>query len=267
MIVKMPVADDFSLSNIIKYKPFFFFFGDAPIRTVLYKKKPVLLEFFQDGNYLEMKIDGDVDAEGVEFLKERVSYCLGINEEFSDFYTIVRDDKVLNCHYDSIYGNRLLSAFSDFEAAVCIICSQNVSFRQYKIIIGKIVDAYGEGVYFPEPGQILARPQILLKCGVGYRDKFIVDMCRYFRSKDKTDLMRMSEVLGFGPYSMDIFRLFQLRDYGYFYVDRLIKKIFKSAYRVDLLNDFEVRSFAKKKFGKFAGLAELYLQKFLCDNR
>ncbi len=263
----MPVSDDFNLSNIIRFKPFFFFFGDAPVRTVLYKGKPVLLEFFQDGSYLGMKIDGDVDSEGVEILKERVSYCLGINEEFSDFYTIVRDDKVLNSHYDSIYGNRLLSAFSDFEAAICIICSQNVSFRQYKAMVGKIVDAYGGGVTFPEPSRILAHPEKLSGCGVGYRDKFIVDMCKYFRFRDKIDLMRMSEVLGFGPYSMDIFRLFQLREYEYFYVDRLIKKIFRDDYGVELLNDFEVRSFAKKRFGKFAGLSEVYLQKFLCDNR
>ncbi len=268
MNVKIPVADDFNLFNIMKFKPFFFFFGDAPVRTVLYKGKLVGLEFFQDSGFLSVNIDGDVDKKGAGFLKDRIAYCLGIREELSDFYTIVRDDKVLCKHYDAIYGNRLLSAFSDFEAAVSIICSQNVSFRQYKAMVRKIVDAYGEGVYFPGPEQILERPDVLSKCcGVGYRDRFIVDMCKCFRFRDKTDLMRMSEVRGFGQYSMDIFRLFQLRDYGYFYVDRLIGKIFRSFYGAELLNDFEVRSFGKRKFGKFAGLAEVYLQKFLCDNR
>lgn len=267
MIVKVPVAEDFNLSRIIRFKPFFFFFGDAPVRTVIYQDKPVLLEFFQDGDHLQIKIGADIGTKGAGFLKERISYCFGISEDYSDFYTMARDDAVLSRHYDAIHGNRLLSAFSDFEAAVSIICSQNVSFRQYKAMVKNIVDAYGNGAYFPGPEQILKNADMLSACGVGYRDKFILDMCRYFRFRDKTDLMKMSEVLGFGQYSMDIFRLFQLREYEYFYVDRLIKKIFHKSYGAELLNDFEVRSFAKRKFGKFAGLAEVYLQKFLCDNR
>ncbi|MFH1126544.1 MAG: hypothetical protein ABIG84_02550 [archaeon] len=267
MLIKIPVADDFDLCKILKYRPFFFFFEDKPLRSFLYKGKLLDVEFFQEDDFLELNIEGNPDDQSLEFLRERIRYCLGVGENYSDFYTIVRDDHVLSKHTEAIYGNRLLSAFTDFEAAVMIICSQNVSFRLYKSMAKKIVDAYGEGVYFPEPGQILANPGLLAECGAGYRDKFILDMCRYYLFREKTDLLKLSEIRGFGPYSMDIFRLFQLRDYGYFYVDRLIKKIFADYYKAELMNDFEVRSFAKNKFGKYAGLCEVYLQKLLCDYR
>lgn len=266
MIIKIPLADDFDFLKILKYKPFFFFFGDKPVRAFLYKDKIVRASFFQDGGFLGINIDGIVDDD-VTFFRDRIAYCLGTSENLSDFYSIACDDEILSKHMDAMCGNRLLSAFTDFEAAVCIICSQNISFSLYKSIVKKIVDVYGGGEFFPSPMQILSKPELLAGCGVGYRDKFILDMCRYFRFIEDADTMRLSEIRGFGQYSLDIFRLFQLRDYNYFYVDRLIKKIFRGDYGAELLNDHEVRNFARNKFGRYAGLAEVYLQKFLCDNR
>ena len=64
---------------------------------------------------------------------------------------------------------------------------------------------------------------------------------------------------------MVLFRLFQKRDYSTFYVDTLIKKIFLEDYGANIESDADVRAFARKKFGEFSGLAEIYLQKFLTD--
>lgn len=267
MIIKIPLAKDFDFAKIIKYRPFFFFNKDLPVRSFLFKGKPVEIDFFQDSTFLVMKTDKQLsENEKLQFI-ERIKYCLGTEEDFTDFYNIARNDKILSAHYNEIYGNRLFSAFSDFEACVSIICSQNTSFRQYKSILMKVIDVYGKGSYFPEPEHILKYPEKLKSCGVGYRDKYILDACLTFRFKKSINRESLAKIKGFGRYSEDIFRLFQERDYNYFYVDRLIKRIFKGEYGAELANDFEVRNFAEKMFGKYAGLSEVYLQKFLCDNR
>ncbi len=267
MIVKIPLAKDFDFAKIIRYRPFFFFHKDAPVRSFLFKGKPIGIEFFQDSTFLVMKTDKQISENDIKEFTRRIKYCFGTGEDFIDFYNIAKNDEILSKHYGAIYGNRLLSAFSDFEACVSIICSQNTSFRQYKSILTKIIDVYGKGSYFPEPEHILKHPEKLKSCGVGYRDKYILDTCLTFRFKKSIDRESLAKIKGFGRYSQDIFRLFQERDYNYFYVDRLIKRIFRSEYRAELANDFEVRNFAEKKFGKYAGLSEVYLQKFLCDNR
>ena len=267
MIMKIPVPKDFDFTKIISYRPFFFFHKDAPMRSFLFNTKPAEIEFFQDNNYLVMKTDKPIDKTDIKTFTERIRYCFGIDEDLTGFYNIAKNDEILSKHYGAIYGNRLFSAYSDFEACVSIICSQNTSFRQYKSILKNIIDVYGKESYFPDPEHILKHPGNLKKCGVGYRDKYIIEACLTYRFKKSIDRESLAKIKGFGRYSIDIFRLFQERDYDYFYVDRLIKKIFRTEYRASLANDFEVRNFAEKKFGKYAGLCEVYLQKLLCDNR
>ncbi|MCK4551042.1 MAG: hypothetical protein KAT91_03745, partial [Candidatus Aenigmarchaeota archaeon] len=167
---------------------------------------------------------------------------------------------------DVIYGNRLLSAYDDFEALASIIASQNVTFSQYKKMVGKIVDIFGEGVYFPIALEVLQKKELLKECGLGYRTEFIENIAEHMRFRNCANLDTLHTVKGIGPYSLDIFRLFQLRDYNAFYVDVLIKKIFRENYGFEWETDKDVRDFSKRKFGKFRGLAEIYLQKFLNDN-
>ncbi|MCK4968145.1 MAG: hypothetical protein KAS12_03750, partial [Candidatus Aenigmarchaeota archaeon] len=176
------------------------------------------------------------------------------------------NDKVLKEFSEQIYGNRLLSAYDDFEALVSIIASQNVTFLQYKKMVRNIVDAFGGGNYFPSATDIRQKKELLKDCGLGYRTKFIKNIAEYMKFKRQADFDSLSRINGIGPYSLDIFRLFQLRDYNSFYVDILIKKIFKENYDFNWENDKDVRDFAKRNFGRFQGLAEIYLQKFLNDN-
>ena len=68
-----------------------------------------------------------------------------------------------------------------------------------------------------------------------------------------------------GSYSKNIYVLFQKRKWDYFYVDTLIKKIFKERYGFEGKKKKEIRGFATRKFGGYSGLMEVYLQKFLND--
>ncbi|NOQ55870.1 MAG: hypothetical protein GQ477_03620 [Nanohaloarchaea archaeon] len=260
------LADDFSLDNIVRHKPFFFFFSDKAERAVKVNGELVTMSFFQEGQELIVRSDSELDSSEIDFIKGRVMHCLGTSESFSDLYTICSDDKILSRFMDKIYGNRLLSAFTDFEALVSIICSQNVSFAQYKQMVAKIVRVYGSGKVFPEPCDILADTGLLKGCGVGYRADYIVNIARFMEGKDTVDdAYSLSSVKGIGPYSIDIFMLFQKRQYDFFYVDSLIKKIIRDDYGSDVLSDKDIRQFAKNHWGKYRGLCEVYLQKFLND--
>ena len=265
--IVIPLACDFSLDNIVRHKPFFFFFSDKAERAVKVGDKLVTMRFFQEDQKLIVRFDSELDLSEVDFLTKRISYCLGTMEEFSDLYLICEGDKILSRFSDKIYGNRLLSAFTDFEALVSIICSQNVSFAQYKGMVAKIVDAYGSGLVFPGPLDILADVGLLKGCGVGYRAEYIVNIAKFMSDKDEVDdAYELSGVKGIGPYSIDIFMLFQRRQYEFFYVDSLIKKIIREDYGVaGYLSDKDIRQFAKNHWGKYKGLCEVYLQKFLND--
>ncbi|MCK5289483.1 MAG: DNA-3-methyladenine glycosylase 2 family protein [Candidatus Aenigmarchaeota archaeon] len=263
----LPLRDDFSLDIIVRHKPFFFFFSDRAERVVRLGGKLVTMSFSQEGQRLAVDLDIELDDSEKDLLKERISYCLGTMGDFSDLYMICRDDKILGRFMDKIFGNRLLSAFTDFEALVSIICSQNVSFAQYKAMVAKIVDAYGEGKVFPDPCDILADTSLLKCCGVGYRAGFIENIARFMEGKDKVeDVYRLSSVKGIGPYSVDIFMLFQKRRYDFFYVDSLIKKIIRNDYGADISSDKDIRAFAENHWGRYKGLCEVYLQKLLYDN-
>ncbi len=265
--IVLSLRDDFNLDKIVRHQPFFFFFSDKAERSVKVNGKLVTMSFFQDGQRLIVDSDARLDKDETVFLKERISYCLGTMEDFSDLYMTCRADRVLGRFMDKIMGNRLLSAFTDFEALVSIICSQNVSFAQYKAMVAKIVDAYGEGKVFPDPEDILADLSLLKRCGVGYRSEYIENIARFMREKTEVDdAYRLSSVKGIGPYSVDIFMLFQKRRYDFFYVDSLIKKIIRNDYGSDIVSDKDVRMFAENHWGKYKGLCEVYLQKFLYDN-
>ena len=266
MQTSIPLADDFNLEKILKYKPFFFFFSNEPTRTIIHNDVPLAIDFAQKNQTLELLFSRDIERKEADAITKRIAFCLGAKENLFDFYTMAKNDRVLKRFSEQIYGNRLLSAYDDFEALVSIIASQNVTFLQYKKMVGKIVELLGDGVYFPSAIEILQKKELLKNCGLGYRTKFIEAVAEYMTHKKNVDVDSLYRVNGIGPYSLDIFRLFQLRDYNNFYVDVLTKKIFRDNYGYDWKTDKDVRDFAKQKFGKFQGLAEIYLQKFLNDN-
>ena len=263
----LPLRDDFNLDKIVRHQPFFFFFSGKAERSVKVNGKLVTMSFFQDDQRLIVDLDARLDKDEIGFLEDRISYCLGTIEDFSDLYMTCKADSILGQFMDNIIGNRLLSAFTDFEALVSIICSQNVSFAQYKAMVAKIVDIYGGGKVFPEPCDILADTSLLKRCGVGYRAEYIENVARFMDEKNKVDdAYRLSSVKGIGPYSVDIFMLFQKRRYDFFYVDSLIKKIIRNDYGADIVSDKDIRAFAQNHWGRYKGLCEVYLQKFLYDN-
>ncbi len=244
--VNLKVSSDFDFAKNLESRPFLFFFDvdGKPERRILVDGRLVNFRFRQHGKTLGVETDSKVAD-----LREKLENWFGLGEDMSGFYRLCKKDPVLRNYLGNIRGIRLFSAPDDFEACVCIICSQMTGFPQYKAMTRRIYEAYG---FFPGPKDILARPGLLDGCGVGYRKKFILSLAKSFPEWGP----------GLGGYSKNIFTLFQRRDYSSFYEDSLIRKIASEHYGFRGKN---VREFASRRWGKWAGLAEVFLQKFLRD--
>ncbi len=262
---------DLDLHKVLKNRPFFFFFGSEPVRGVTLGQKRVVVELSQEapGEPLVVETDKTLSPQEKSVLAERLCFCLGCEEDLSGFYATVADDPLLSPHLEEIVGNRLVSAFTDEEAVLCTICSQNVSFAQYKRMVKRIVDTYGVGLFFPSPREILERPELLDSCGLGYRKEYVIEACRFLERKwPQAGLEGLSRVRGFGPYSLALFRLFQERDYSVMYLDSLVKRIVHEDYGAGPFDkDREIVSFLRKRWGRWVGLGIVFLQKFLYDVR
>ncbi len=254
---------DFDLYKVLKYKPFFFFWKNEPTTSVVHNLTVIDLFFSQKEGVLRVELKSKSDfRKYVKEIKARIEYILGLYESYDDFMHYVKEDRVLGSFKDKIEGNRIVSAYNDFDALFAIVVSQNMSFVQYKKVMMNIFDYFG---HIPSPFEVLKYKDKFKDFGIGYRDVFlknIAEKFRFFKSIEYEDL----NVKGIGNYSRNIYVLFQKRKWDYFYVDTLIKRIFKERYGFEGKKDKEVKDFAIRRFGPYSGLAEVYLQKFLNDN-
>jgi 3-methyladenine DNA glycosylase/8-oxoguanine DNA glycosylase len=222
---------------------FYFFYEDEPIRKIYFKGKFLDIEVSQENNALLVEMPG-LRKENL-LLAQRIKYCLGLDEELSSFYKICRKDPVLKGRISDIENTRIISAFSDFEALVGAIISQNNSYKNYR---KKMLEVYQKWNFVPEN----FTERNLKDMGLGYKVPFLVNLAKDFGKKN------LAEIHGIGPYSRQLFEIFQKKNYSAFYMDCLTEKIMRERYGIT--KDFEAESW--RLWGKWRGLAEAYLQRF-----
>ncbi|MCD6423364.1 MAG: hypothetical protein J7L42_04540 [Elusimicrobia bacterium] len=255
MILKLK-ADDFDFLKTFNSGLFYFFYTPEPQRKILINpvrtdisngvnKKIVLLKFFQKKD-LYIEVDKELNKSELEFLKNRLIYCFGLNEDMQEFYRICRRDAVLRKFYSRIVNTRIISAFCDFEALVGAIVSQNNSYRGYRIQMKLL---YEKTLFRKEK---FLNAEKLRKYKIGYKADYLVELARNFGK------IPLPQIKGIGRYSLGLFEIFQKRDYNSFYVDCLTEKILKENYGIR--KNFEEAG--KKLWGNWRGLALAYLQRF-----
>jgi 3-methyladenine DNA glycosylase/8-oxoguanine DNA glycosylase len=238
-------TNDFDFLKTFNSGLFYFFYEETPIRKVYFNSKTIELSFKQEKEHLIIDSSHDLDKKEKEFLKKRIIYCFGLHENLEDFYILCKKDKVLKDYLPKIKKTRIVSAFSDFEALVGAIISQNNSYGNYRKQMRKI---YGK-VNFVKTKYKEKNLKILK---IGYKLAYIMELTR---NSEKSDI---KEIKGIGNYSVNLFNIFQKRDYNSFYVDCLTEKIMKENYGIS--KSFEEKS--KILWGNYRGLAEAYLQRF-----
>ncbi len=173
-------------------------------------------------------------------------------------------------------GLRLLNQ-PPFETLVSFIVSANNNLKRIKGIIRRICERCGrpfvfEGktyYAFPEADKLAALSvEALKECGSGYRAPYIKEAARMvaggfdlegLRAKSYGDAKKeLMELPGVGPKVADCILLFSLGFRDAFPADVWIKRVLKEHYGF-AGNDRQVYAFARKRFGKYAGIAQQYL--------
>ncbi len=236
---------DFDFLKTFNSGLFYFFYEDEPEREVYFADRKLELVFGQEGKDLVINSSDDLKKKEVEVLKKRICNCFGLDEDLKDFYALCKKDKVLKSYFPRINKTRIVSAFSDFEALVGAIISQNNSYKNYRKQMRKVYKKVNFAQANYEEEQIK-------NLRIGYKISYIMELTRNFGKMD------IKNIKGIGNYSVNLYNIFQKRDYDSFYIDCLTEKIMKENYGIS--NDFEESS--KKLWGRYRGLAEAYLQRF-----
>jgi 3-methyladenine DNA glycosylase/8-oxoguanine DNA glycosylase len=224
---------------------FYFFYEDNPVRKVYFNNMIVDLVFSQEDGDLIIDSPDDMKRKEIESLKKRISDCFGLHEDLKDFYALCKKDKVLRDYLPKIKKTRIVSAFSDFEALVGAIVSQNNSYRNYRKQMRRVYRKLNFIKANYEEKEIE-------NLKIGYKISYIVELTRNFGKLD------IKDIKGIGNYSVNLYNIFQKRNYDSFYIDCLTEKIMKENYGIN--KNFEENS--KKLWGNYRGLAEAYLQRF-----
>ncbi len=254
MHLSITCAPDFDFEKILASKPFYFFYSGVPERKVFLEGKFFGLSFAQKGNALIVNVDKKLSQSQQQFLKSRIQFCLGTNENLGRFYEMCKADLVLHKLLPRIKGTRMVSAFSDFEALVGCIISQNNSFRNYLATMERL---YQELNF--DPKNYL---QPLRKFKVGYKEPFLQGLAKLYLQNFRFD--GSTKIKGLGRYSFALFDIFQRRNFAGFYWDTLTERILAEHYKIRA-NEKNGHVAAQKLWGNCCGLAEILLQKFLND--
>lgn len=236
---------DFDFLKTFNSGLFYFFYEDNPVRIVYFNNRFIELVFSQEDEDLIIDSPDDMSKKEIEVLKERISDCFGLNEDLKDFYFLCKKDKVLKDFFPKIKETRIVSAFSGFEALVGAMVSQNNSYKNYRKQMRRV---YREVNFVP--GNY--KEKQIKKMRLGYKVSYIMELTKNFGKMD------IKGIRGVGNYSINLYNIFQKRDYDSFYIDCLTEKIMKENYGIS--KNFEENSI--KLWGKYRGLAEAYLQRF-----
>lgn len=209
----------------------------------------------------------------------------GMSEkEFENYFDLCTDYSGIKAFYgqDEVLKNAI--AFGEgvrilnqdkFETLISFIISANNNIPRIKKSVELISKRYGKNISgnyysFPSAHELSrASEEDLKDCGVGFRNKYIVNTCKSILSgfsleevaklptdKCKKELMTL---MGVGPKVADCVMLFSMGKKDAFPIDVWIKRIMESLYIKKELSLKEIETVAKEKFGLYAGVAQQYL--------
>lgn len=185
-------------------------------------------------------------------IEQRVRWMLRLDEDLSEFYTLVEDHPRWHKHITPGAG-RLLRAPDFFEDIVKTICTTNISWAGTKRMVANLVQRFGAPLdwddtadaprAFPTPAVLADAGESALKeTGLGYRASYVADLARRVAAGDldlnaftqfngTTDELR-SELLtlkGVGPYGAATL-LMLLGHYDYLAIDSAMRTFVATHY-------------------------------------
>jgi len=231
-----------------------------------------------DDPELFVSVKSKVSEEDVKEIKEKISYMFSIEDDLTEFYSIVKKDPILKYAIKDLYGLKIQTTPTLFEGLVIGFCLQWVSFSRGVQMIDCLIKKHGEqvnGYYaFPIPEALAkATSEQLRECGLGFRAeriKWIAD--RVSEGLDLEELKSLSDdklrgelrkIKWFGEWTAEALLLWRFKRYNAFPLDVWSSKIFRVFYPgLRDRTSVEIKKFVEGKWDRYKGLAYYYLIQF-----
>jgi len=209
-------------------------------------------------------------------VKEIISWCLGLKEDYRAFYEMCEKDRILKAAMESQYSSKGKSYPTVFEAIIGVICAQNIQFKRLYSMMYNLCAKLGERVKidgkdyfsFPSPQNISKVPlSTIRECKVGYRDKFIKKIAEII-VKDNINLKKLKKLSteearkellkfpGIGSYTANLVLSVGLRRKDILHLDRFVREAMYTFYfDGEKLPDELLIEYANKHWCGFQSLA------------
>lgn len=135
---------------------------------------------------VRVEVDGDLDAEEQADVRRNVTWMLGLDQDFSTFYTLAREEPKL-AHVEAQVRGRVLRSPTLFEDVVKTILTTNTVWGGTIRMVQALVNHFGDPLLtdrarhaFPTPEQLAASDEETLRARVrsGYRSPYVLELAR-----------------------------------------------------------------------------------------
>jgi len=215
-----------------------------------------------------------ISDEDLEWVRNKISWCLGCEENVDEFICLIKQDPVLVAAMQNKWGRRNKSTPTLFEGMMNVICAQNIQFSRLYSMSYNLASMFGkkfelpDGIYyaFPTPEEIcgLSLDEIK-KSKVGYRAKIIKE-CACYLAEHKSEISDiyswndeaikqfLTGIKGVGPYTANLVLSVAFRYPNKVHIDSFVKEILNTFYiKTENMDDKEIIDFCNKRWGKHAG--------------
>ncbi len=222
---------------------------------------------------VSVEVDGKLSEGEREKVARDVEWMLGLEQDFSAFYALARDEPKL-AHVEGKAQGRILRSPTLFEDTVKTILTTNTSWAGTIRMVKALVAHFGSPLpadptrhAFPTPDQLAATDETTLRsaAGLGYRAPYVLELARSVEALDLESLkaadiptpqlrQRLLAIKGVGEYAMANL-LMILGRYDFVPVDSwALKMVSHEWYGGEPVGRTEVES-AFERWGEWKGLA------------
>jgi len=141
---------------------------------------------------VSVEADDDLSQIEQDEVAGKVTWMLGLDQDFSAFYGLARDEPKL-AHVEERAQGRLLRSPTFFEDTVKTILTTNTTWAGTIRMVERLVDGFGDPLpadparhTFPTPAQLAATDAETLRseAGLGYRASYVVELAQAVTSGD-----------------------------------------------------------------------------------
>ena len=194
MEVRLPARAPFSLSAVvrshgwIRLAPFAEDEGSGGLSYVgqFDSGRVAAMHIGESADGVRVELDGGLsEAEGAQVARQ-VTWMLGLDQDFSSFYALARQEPKL-AHVEERARGRILRSATLFEDTVKTILTTNTSWAGTIRMVRALVSQFGPPLpadpsrhAFPSPEQLAASDAETLRsvAGLGYRAPYVLELAR-----------------------------------------------------------------------------------------